>query len=137
MGLLDEKVAIVTGAGNGLGRAYARLFASEGARVVVNDVGGARDGAEVEGPNPADAVVAEIEAMGGKAVASHDSVVTAEGARAIVELGVDAFGRIDVLVNNAGILRDKTFVKMEEESWDAVVSVHMKGTFLVSQAFAQ
>jgi len=137
MGLLDEKVAIVTGAGNGIGRAHALLFASEGAAVVVNDVGGARDGIGGGDASAADAVVEEIEAAGGRAVASHDSVATAEGAQAIVALGIETFGKVDVLVNNAGILRDKTFMKMDEEMWDSVISVHLKGTFLVSQAFAK
>lgn len=137
MGLLDEKVVIVTGAGNGIGRAHALLFASEGASVVVNDVGGPREGAAEGDARAADAVVAEIEAAGGKAVASHDSVATAAGAQAIVALGVETFGKVDVLVNNAGILRDKTFMKLEESNWDAVIAVHLKGTFLVSQAFAK
>jgi NAD(P)-dependent dehydrogenase (short-subunit alcohol dehydrogenase family) len=137
MGLLDEKVVIVTGAGNGIGRAHALLFASEGAAVVVNDVGGPREGSETGSPQAADAVVKEIEAAGGRAVASYESVTTAAGARSIVELGVETFGRIDVLVNNAGILRDKTFSKMDEEMWDAVLAVHLRGTFLVSQAFVK
>ena len=137
MGLLDEKVVIVTGAGNGIGRAHALLFASEGAAVVVNDVGGARDGSGAGEASPADAVVKEIEAAGGRAVASHDSVATAEGAQAIVALGIETFGKIDVLVNNAGILRDKTFMKLDEAMWDSVIAVHLKGTFLVSQAFAK
>jgi len=137
MGLLDEKVAIITGAGNGIGRAHALLFASEGAAVVVNDVGGARDGSGAGDPSAAEAVVKEIEAAGGRAVASHDSVATAEGAQAMVALGVETFGKVDVLVNNAGILRDKTFMKMDEDMWDSVIAVHLKGTFLVSQAFAK
>jgi NAD(P)-dependent dehydrogenase (short-subunit alcohol dehydrogenase family) len=138
MGLLDEKVAIVTGAGNGIGRAHALALAKEGARVVVNDVGGARDGTALgDTTRAADAVVAEIEEAGGKAVASYDSVATAEGAQAIVALGVETFGRVDVLVANAGILRDKTFMKMDEAMWDAVIAVHLKGTFLVCQAFAK
>jgi NAD(P)-dependent dehydrogenase (short-subunit alcohol dehydrogenase family) len=136
MGLLDGKVAIVTGAGAGIGRAHALLFASEGAKVVVNDLGGARDGTGASG-SAADEVVREIEAAGGKAVASADTVATAEGAGAIVKRAVDAFGRVDVLVNNAGILRDKSFLKMDEAMWDAVVAVHLKGTFLVSQAFVK
>jgi NAD(P)-dependent dehydrogenase (short-subunit alcohol dehydrogenase family) len=136
MGLLDGKVAIITGAGNGIGRAHALLFASEGASVVVNDVGGARDGTGTDA-SAADAVVAEIEQAGGKAVASHDSVATAEGASAIVKRGVDTFGKVDILVNNAGILRDKSFLKMDEAMWDAVVAVHLKGSFLCSQAFVR
>jgi NAD(P)-dependent dehydrogenase (short-subunit alcohol dehydrogenase family) len=139
MGLLDDKVALITGAGNGIGRAHALLFAAEGASVIVNDVGGARDGSESEGggPNPADEVVKEIEAAGGRAIACYESVATVEGARAMIELGVETFGKVDVLVNNAGILRDKTFMKMDEEMWDSVLAVHLKGTFLVSQAFAK
>ncbi|MBX3217656.1 MAG: SDR family NAD(P)-dependent oxidoreductase [Labilithrix sp.] len=137
MGLLDEKVVIVTGAGNGIGRAHALLFATEGAAVVVNDVGGSRDGSGAGESSPADAVVKEIEAAGGRAVASHDSVATAEGAQAIVALGIETFGKVDVLVNNAGILRDKTFMKMDEAMWDSVIAVHLKGTFLMSQAFAK
>jgi NAD(P)-dependent dehydrogenase (short-subunit alcohol dehydrogenase family) len=136
MGLLDGKVAIITGAGNGIGRAHALLFASEGASVVVNDVGGARDGTGSDA-SAADAVVKEIVQAGGKAVASHASVATAEGAAGIVKAGVDAFGKVDILVNNAGILRDKTFLKMDEAMWDVVVEVHLKGTFLCSQAFVK
>lgn len=136
MGLLDGKVAIITGAGNGIGRAHALLFAKEGASVVVNDVGGARDGTGSD-VSAADAVVKEIELAGGKAVSSHDSVATGEGAIAIVKRGVDAFGKVDILVNNAGILRDKTFLKMDEAMWDAVVAVHLKGSFLCSQAFVK
>jgi NAD(P)-dependent dehydrogenase (short-subunit alcohol dehydrogenase family) len=136
MALLDGKVAIITGAGGGIGRAHARLFAREGARVVVNDVGSARDGSGGDG-RAADAVVAEILAEGGKAIANYDSVATPEGASAIVRSATDAFGRVDVLVNNAGILQDKSFLKMEEASWDAVIAVHLRGTFLCSQRFAR
>lgn len=136
MGLLEGKVAIITGAGNGLGRAHALRFAKEGASVVVNDVGGARDGTG-EDASAAAEVVKEIVAAGGKAVASSASVATAEGAQSIVKTAVDAFGRADVLVNNAGILRDKTFLKMDEPMFDAVLQVHLKGTFLVSQAFVK
>jgi NAD(P)-dependent dehydrogenase (short-subunit alcohol dehydrogenase family) len=136
MGLLDDKVVIITGAGSGLGRTYALLFASEGARVVVNDVGVARDGTGgAEGA--ADAVVKEIEAAGGKAVASYHSVASTEDVPKLIELAVETFGRIDVLVNNAGILRDKTFMKMDDAMWDDVIAVHLKGTFLVSRAFAK
>ncbi len=133
MGLLDGKVAIVTGAGNGIGRSHALLFAKEGAKVVVNDLGGPRDGSASDA-SAAEKVVAEIKAAGGQAAANHDNVATAEGAAGIVKSAVDAFGRVDVVVNNAGILRDKTFLKLEEPNFDAVISVHLKGTFLVSQA---
>jgi len=136
MGLLDGKVAIVTGAGGGIGRAHALLFAKEGAKVAVNDLGGARDGTGHD-DTAAAKVVAEIRAAGGAATASHDDVSTPDGAAAIVKAALDAFGRVDVLVNNAGILRDKTFLKMDEAMWDAVVAVHLKGTFLVSQAFVR
>jgi NAD(P)-dependent dehydrogenase (short-subunit alcohol dehydrogenase family) len=136
MALLDGKVAIITGAGNGIGRAHALLFAKEGASIVVNDVGGARDGTGSDA-NAADVVVKEIVAAGGKAVASHESVATTEGATAIVKRAVDSFGKADILVNNAGILRDKTFLKMDEAMWDAVITVHLKGTFLCSQAFVK
>ena len=134
---MDGKVAIITGAGNGIGRAHALLFAEEGASVVVNDVGGARDGTASNAVSPADAVVREIEAAGGKAVACNHSVASSEGAAGIVACAVSAFGRVDVLVNNAGILRDKSFAKMDEAMWDAVIAVHLKGTFLCSQAFVK
>jgi NAD(P)-dependent dehydrogenase (short-subunit alcohol dehydrogenase family) len=136
MGLVDGKVAIVTGAGGGIGRAHARLLAREGAKVLVNDLGGARDGSGLDA-TPANQVVAEIVAAGGAAVANHDNVATLRGAAAIVHAAVEAFGRVDVLVNNAGILRDKSFLKMDEPMWDAVVEVHLKGTFLCSQVFAK
>ena len=133
--LLEGKVAIVTGAGGGIGRATALLFAREGAKVVVNDVGGARDGTG-ESASPADAVVSEIRAAGGEAVANPDSVAPRAGAGAIVAAAVDAFGRLDVLVNNAGILRDKTLLKMDDAMWDAVIAVHLTGSFLCTQAAA-
>ncbi len=136
MALLEGKVAIITGAGNGIGRAHALLFAKEGASIVVNDVGGARDGTGSDA-SAADVVVKEVIAAGGKAVASHETVSTIEGASAIVKRGVDAFGKVDILVNNAGILRDKTFLKMDEAMWDAVILVHLKGSFLCSQAFVK
>jgi NAD(P)-dependent dehydrogenase (short-subunit alcohol dehydrogenase family) len=136
MGLLDGKVVIVTGAGGGIGRAHARLFAQQGAKLVVNDVGGARDGAGNDS-SAANAVVEEIRTAGGNAVANHDSVATADGAGRLVETAVKAFGRVDVLVNNAGILRDKSFLKMDEGMWDAVIAVHLKGSFLCSQLFAK
>ncbi|UQA58248.1 SDR family NAD(P)-dependent oxidoreductase [Polyangium aurulentum] len=136
MGLLDGKVAIITGAGGGIGRAEALLFAREGARVVVNDVGGARDGAG-SSEGMARAVADEITAAGGTAVANFDSVATAEGAAGILKTALDAFGRVDILVNNAGILRDKTLLKMDESLWDSVIAVHLKGTFLCTQAVAK
>jgi NAD(P)-dependent dehydrogenase (short-subunit alcohol dehydrogenase family) len=133
MGLLEGKVAVITGAGGGIGRAHALLFAKEGAKVVVNDLGGARDGSG-SSASAADAVVQEIKAAGGQAVSNHASVATAEGAASLVKSAVDAFGRLDVLVNNAGILRDKSFLKMDEDMFDLVVAVHLKGSFLCSQA---
>jgi NAD(P)-dependent dehydrogenase (short-subunit alcohol dehydrogenase family) len=136
MGLLEGKIAIITGSGGGIGRAEAVLFAREGASVVVNDVGGGRDGSG-QSARMADEVVSEIAALGGKAVASYDSVVTPAGAEKIVKTAVDHFGRLDVLVNNAGILRDKTLLKMDEAMWDAVIAVHLKGTFLCTQAAAK
>ncbi len=137
MGLLDGKVAIITGAGNGIGRSHALLFAQEGASVLVNDVGGARDGSGAGADSPADAVVKEILAAGGRAAANKDSVATAEGAQAILESAITTFGQADILVNNAGILRDKTFLKMDDAMWESVIAVHLKGTFLVAQAFAK
>ncbi|MFS2157594.1 SDR family oxidoreductase [Pseudomonas sp. Pseusp122] len=126
----EDKVVIVTGAGGGLGRAHALLFASHGARVVVNDLGGSAHG---EGANAsaADKVVAEIIAAGGTAVANHDSVTDGDK---IVQHALDAFGRVDVLVNNAGILRDKTFAKMEDADWDLVYRVHVEGSYKVTHA---
>jgi len=136
MGLLDGKVTVVTGAGNGIGRASALLFAREGAQVLVNDLGGARDGSG-GATSAADAVVAEIRAAGGIAEASYDSVATKEGADAIVSKALSAFGRVDVLLNNAGILRDKTLLKMSPEEWQAVLDVHLTGSFFCTQAAAQ
>jgi len=136
MGLLDGKVAIITGAGNGIGRSHALLFAREGAKLVVNDVGGARDGSG-EDAGAAAVVVEEIRRAGGQAAAHTESIAEAGGAQSLVRAAVDAFGRADILVNNAGILRDKTFLKTDEAMWDAVIAVHLKGTFLVSQAFAK
>lgn len=132
MGLFSGKVVIVTGAGGGLGRSYALAFAREGGRVVVNDLGGTRDGSGADS-SMADRVVAEIRQAGGEAIASHDSVATVEGGCAIAQAALRAFGRVDVLVNNAGILRDKTLVKMEEEMWDLVVQVHTKQLYAVTR----
>jgi NAD(P)-dependent dehydrogenase (short-subunit alcohol dehydrogenase family) len=128
MGLLDGRVAIVTGSGRGIGREFALCFAREGARVVVNDVGVSLDGQESE-EQPAVQVCKEIETGGGRAVPNYDSVTDYDGARNIVESAVDAFGTVDILVNNAGIVRDRTLLKMGEADFDAVVAVHLKGTF--------
>jgi len=133
----DGRVAVVTGAGGGLGRAYALELARRGARVVVNDLGGARDGSGGGSSRPAEAVVAEIEAAGGEALANFDNVATPEGGEAIVAAAVKAFGRVDILINNAGILRDKSFLKMEPENWRAVLDVHLTGAYHVTRpAFA-
>ncbi len=134
----DGKVAVVTGAGAGLGRVYAIELAKRGAKVVVNDLGGPRDGSGQGSAGPADSVVEEIRALGGEAVAAYDSVATAEGGEAIVRKAVETFGRLDVLINNAGILRDKSLAKMEPHEWQAVRSVHLDGAYNVSRpAFIQ
>lgn len=136
MGLLDGKVAAITGAGNGIGRATALAFAREGAKVVVNDLGSARDGTG-ESHAAADAVVAEIRAAGGTALAHYASVAEPEGASSLISAAVNAFGGIDVLVNNAGILRDKALLNMDVSLFDDVVRVHLRGSFLCLQAAAQ
>ncbi len=122
MGSLDGRVAIITGAGRGLGRAHALLFAAEGARVVVNDV--ADDGAD-----PAEEVAAEIRAAGGQAIGLHSDAADWEGARTLVETAIEAYGGVDILVNNAGILRDRLIVNMTEGEWDEVIRVHLRGHF--------
>jgi len=129
MGLLDGKVAIITGAGNGLGEAYAKLFAREGAAVVVNDLGGPRDGSGAGSVSAAQKVVDEIIAAGGRAVANGDDVSTLQGGENILKTALDAFGQVDILVCNAGILRDKSFANTSEEDWDKVIKVHLKGTY--------
>ena len=136
MGLLDGKVAIITGAGGGIGREHALLFAREGAKVVVNDLGSDRHGGG-KGGEMADKVVAEIKAKGGDAVANYDSVATREGADGLVWSALNKFGKLDVVVNNAGILRDKTILNMSEQDFDLVLDVHLRGTFLVLQAAAR
>ncbi|MCY3928236.1 MAG: SDR family NAD(P)-dependent oxidoreductase [Acidobacteria bacterium] len=135
MGLLDGKVAIVTGAGNGLGKSHALLLASEGAHVLVNDPGCARDGSGES--DVADEVVDLIRTEGGDAAASKVAVGPFEAAAELVQQAVDAFGGVDVLVNNAGILRDRTALKMSEQEWEAVLTVHLSGTFSCLQAAAR
>lgn len=126
------RVAIVTGAGAGLGRLHAIELAKRGCKVVVNDLGGARDGAGAS-HSAADHVVDEIKALGSQAVANYDNVATTAGGESIVKSAVDAFGKVDILINNAGILRDKSFGKMEEENWDIVMAVHLRGAFCVTK----
>jgi NAD(P)-dependent dehydrogenase (short-subunit alcohol dehydrogenase family) len=128
MGALDGRVAAITGAGRGIGREHALLFASEGARVVVNDLGGAPDGSGSD-VSAAQAVVDEIESAGGEAVANHDDVASWDGAASLIQQAVETHGQLDVLVNNAGILRDAFISSMSEEQWDAVIRVHLKGHF--------
>ncbi|HEX4979532.1 MAG TPA: SDR family oxidoreductase [Acidimicrobiales bacterium] len=129
MGALDGRVAIITGAGRGIGREHALLFAQEGAKVVVNDLGGGMDGTG-DDRTPAEQVVDEIRAMGGEAIANADNVADWEGGQRLVNAAVEAFGDLHVLVNNAGILRDRVLVNMTEEEWDAVIEVHLKGHFV-------
>ena len=129
----EDRVVIVTGAGGGLGRAHALLHAERGAKFVVNDLGGAADGTGA-GQAMADKVVAEIEEAGGTAVANYDGVNTTEGAENLVKTAIDAFGRIDVLINNAGILRDISLKKMTRAEWDAVIDVHLTGTYNCTKA---
>ena len=129
----EGRVAVVTGAGAGLGRTYALELAKRGAKVVVNDLGGARDGAGTGTSGPADKVVEEIRALGGEAVANYDNVATEEGGEGIVKTAVDKWGKVDVLINNAGILRDYSLLKMEPAAWDAVIAVHLRGAYCVTR----
>jgi len=128
----DGRVAVITGAGGGLGRSYALYLAQRGARVVVNDLGGSADG---QGNNSAaaDAVVAEVKALGAEAVANYDSVASAAGGERIVRTAMEAFGRVDIVINNAGILRDASMAKMSSDSFDRLIDVHLKGAFYVTQ----
>ncbi|HEX7488785.1 MAG TPA: SDR family NAD(P)-dependent oxidoreductase, partial [Anaeromyxobacteraceae bacterium] len=135
-GLLEGKVAIVTGAGGGIGRAHALALAREGARLVVNDLGGDRHGGG-RGSDAADRVVEEIKAAGGEAVPSYDTVSTREGADGILWAALSRFGQVDVLVNNAGILRDRTLLNMTQDELDRVLDVHLRGTFFCTQAVAR
>ena len=128
MGICDGRVVIVTGAGRGIGREHALAFAAEGAKVVVNDLGAGIDGSDV-GEHPAEQVVAEIKAAGGDAVVNGGDISSWDGARELVQQAIDTFGGLDVLVNNAGFLRDKMLVGMSEEEWDKVTTVHLKGHY--------
>ena len=129
----EGRVAIITGAGGGLGREHALLMASRGAQIVVNDLGGAVDGTGSDA-GPAQKVVEEIEALGGAAVADGNSVATQEGAEGMVKTALEAFGRVDIVINNAGILRDKSFANMTPDLWDPVIAVHLTGTYNVTRA---
>jgi NAD(P)-dependent dehydrogenase (short-subunit alcohol dehydrogenase family) len=133
--MLKDKIAVVTGAARGIGREIALLMAKKGAAVVVNDYGGGADG--VGGDHtPADGVVREIEALGGRAVANYESVASMKGGQSIVQTGLDHFGRVDIVVHNAGILRDRMIFNMTEEEWDSVIDTHLKGCFAVTRAAA-
>ena len=129
MGALDGRIAIITGAGRGIGREHALLFASEGAKVVVNDLGGAVDGSG-DDRSPAQQVADEITAAGGQAVANADDITDWEGGKRLVDTAVETFGDLHVLVNNAGILRDRVLINMTEAEWDSVIHVHLKGHFV-------
>ena len=133
--MMKDKVAVVTGSGGGIGREIALLMAAEGAKVVVNDIGASVSG-EGRDTGPAQKVVDEIHAKGGQAVANTDSVATWTSANAIIKTAIDSFGRIDCVINNAGILRDRIFFKMNPEEWQAVIDVHLNGAFFVSRAAA-
>jgi len=128
MGTLDGRVAFITGAGRGLGREHALLFASEGAKIVVNDLGGANDGSGSD-MTPAQQTVADIKGMGGEAIVNTDNVADWDGAKRMIDSAIEAFGDLDILVNNAGILRDRVLVNMSEAEWDSVIQVHLKGHF--------
>jgi NAD(P)-dependent dehydrogenase (short-subunit alcohol dehydrogenase family) len=136
MGALEGRVAVITGAGRGLGRDHALLFAAEGASVVVNDLGGGPDGSGADA-TPAQQVVAEIQAAGGRAVANADDITTADGAQSLVQQAIDEFGALHVLVNNAGILRDRMIVNMTDDEWDDVIRVHLRGHFMPLRAAAR
>ena len=133
MGMLEGKVAVVTGAGGGLGRTHALLLAKEGAAVVVNDLGGARDGTG-SSTSMADGVVEEIRAAGGQAIAHYGSVSAKDDASGMIDAAVSEFGKIDICICNAGILRDKSFKNMTDDMWDVVMDVHLRGTYLVTKA---
>jgi len=126
--LVEGRVAVVTGAGRGIGREHALMLASQGAKVVVNDLGGATDGSGTDA-SPAEQVVAEIQAMGGEAVVNGGNVADFGEAKAMIDQAIETFGTIDILINNAGILRDRMVFSMSESDWDGVINVHLKGTF--------
>ena len=134
MGVLDGKVVLITGGGNGIGRETARLLAREGARLVVNDLGGSLTGGDEGSAGPAEAVAAEIRASGGEAVSNSESVTDYNAVLRMVEQARDTFGALDAIVNPAGILRDGMFHRMSESDWDAVISVHLRGSFNVARA---
>src|SRR5215831_19810531 len=136
MGALDGRVAVITGAGRGLGREHALLFAAEGAKVVVNDLGGGPDGSGSD-VTPAHHVVDEIKAAGGEAIANTDDVTSGDGADRMIGQAVEAFGALHVLVNNAGILRDRTIINMTDAEWDDVIRVHLRGHFMPMRAAAR
>jgi NAD(P)-dependent dehydrogenase (short-subunit alcohol dehydrogenase family) len=136
MGALDGRIAVITGAGRGLGREHALLFAAEGAKLVINDLGGSPDGSGSDA-TPAQQVVDEIRAAGGEAVANSDDVTSADGAQRMIQQAIDAFGALHVLVNNAGILRDRTIVNMTDDEWDDVIRVHLRGHFMPARAAAR
>jgi NAD(P)-dependent dehydrogenase (short-subunit alcohol dehydrogenase family) len=136
MGALDGRVAVITGAGRGLGREHALLFAAEGARLVVNDLGGGPDGSGSDA-TPAEQVVSEIRAAGGQAVANSDDITSADGADRLIRQAIEEFGALHVLVNNAGILRDRTIVNMTDAEWDDVIRVHLRGHFMPTRAAAR
>jgi NAD(P)-dependent dehydrogenase (short-subunit alcohol dehydrogenase family) len=129
----DGRVAVITGAGGGLGRAHALLLASRGAKIVVNDLGGSMDGAGADA-TPAQKVCDEIKAAGGEAVPNYDSVSEWDSAQSIIKTAIDSFGKVDILINNAGILRDKSIMKMEIADWDLIMAVHLSGTFFCTKA---
>jgi len=131
--MLKDRVAVVSGAARGIGREIAMLMAQHGAKVVVNDYGGGADGKGTD-RGPADEVVNAIKGAGGEAAANYDSVATMAGGQAIVQTALDHFGGIDIVVNNAGILRDRMIFNMTEEEWDGVINTHLKGTFAVTRA---
>ena len=135
MGVLNGKIAVVTGAGRGIGREICLSFAKEGAKVVVNDLGGDRDG--TGGGKVADEVVKEIKDLGGEASANYDTVGTVQGGQGIFQTCIDSFGAMDILVNNAGILRDKTLYNMEESEWDGIMEVHLKGHYNCTRPFVR